>query len=33
MIPEELAFFIPWAIGGILAVIAIIIFIKQLRKK
>lgn len=33
MIDEELAFMIPWVIGSFLAVLAIIIFIKRLRKK
>lgn len=33
MIDEELALMIPWAIGAILAVLAIVIFIKNFRKK
>jgi len=33
LLDEELALFIPWAIGAILVVVAIVIFIKQQRKK
>ncbi|MGM0217302.1 hypothetical protein IGI43_000380 [Enterococcus sp. AZ126] len=33
MVDAELAFMIPWVIGSLLAILAIIIFIKHLRKK
>lgn len=33
MIDEELALMIPWAIGSILVILAIVIFVKNLRKK